>query len=87
MEGVTAHLFLMQAIKFINEVAEKAIHKCPYEVDIELRNLTLDETKALDIFPEGIYKLSWMSRNKTRHTMWKFNTTLQVKSPVKESMG
>lgn len=42
----------------VSEFAESAIHKCPYDTDIELRNLTLDEQKAFDIFSEGIYKAS-----------------------------
>ncbi|KAL7012337.1 hypothetical protein ACKWTF_014786 [Chironomus riparius] len=87
MEGMTAHLFLMQTINQIMEIAGKAIHKCPYEVDIEIKNLTLVDSKTFDIFPEGIYKLSWSSLNRTLHTLWRFNTTVQLKSPIKESMG
>lgn len=50
-------------------------------------NITLDDTKRFDIFPDGVYKLSWISLNKTLHTLWRFNVTIQVKTPIKDSMG
>jgi hypothetical protein len=87
MDGLSSHLLLMQTIHQIKEVADKAIHKCPYDIDIELKNITLDDTKRFDVFPEGTYKLTWTSFNKTLHTLWTFNVTLQLKSPLKESMG
>ncbi|XP_070507825.1 uncharacterized protein [Chironomus tepperi] len=87
MEGFSAHLFLVQTIQQIKEFADKAIHKCPYDLDIEVKNLTIDDTKGMDIFPEGTYKLTWISQNKTLHILWSFNVTVQLKSPLKESMG
>ena len=87
MEGISGHLFLMQIIRQIKEIAANAIHKCPYDSDIEVKNLTLDDSKSFDIFPEGIYKFSWITVNKTLNILWRFNVSLQVKSQLKEIMG
>ena len=59
----------------------------PYKDDIDVKNLTLDDTKNLDVFPEGIYKFSWITYNKTLDIVWRFNVSVQIKSPIKESMG
>lgn len=87
MEGMKSHLLLMQTIRQIQASAADSIHKCPYDTDMEVRNLTLDDTKRFDIFPDGIYKLSWLCLNKTFDVMWRLNVSIQVKSPLKESMG
>ncbi|KAL7012335.1 hypothetical protein ACKWTF_014784 [Chironomus riparius] len=87
MAGLTGHLFMMQTIQQIKEVAGDVIHKCPYENSIEVKNLTLDDNKALDVFPEGTYKLSWISYGNKMNIIYRFNVSVFVKSPVKESMG
>lgn len=87
MDGVTGHLFLMQTIRQIKSFVRKNIHKCPYGEDIELKNITLDDGKGFDVFPEGIYKSSWITRNKTMDIIWRFNASIHVRSPIKESMG
>ena len=78
MEGISELLFLMQTIHQIKEIAANAIHKCPYEADVEVKNLTLDDTKRFNIFPEGTYKLSRMILNKTLDVMWRVNVSIQV---------
>lgn len=87
MDGLTGHLFLMQTIRQIKSFVGKNIHKCPYGEDIELKNITLDDGKGFDVFPEGIYKSSWITRNKTMDILWRFNASIHVRSPIKESMG
>lgn len=88
MEGMSGHLFLMQIMKLIKPIAGTAIQKCPYKLDIELKNLTLDETRAMDVFPEGTYKFTWITTTTKNYELsWKLNTTLNIKSPLKESMG
>lgn len=87
MDGVKTHLFFVQILDQIREFAGDNFHRCPYNHDLEVKNLTLDDTKPLDIFPEGTYKFSWVTRNATLHILWKFNVTLQVRSSLKESMG
>lgn len=87
MDGLTGHLFLMQTIRQIKTMVAKNIHKCPYGEDIEIKNVTLDDAKGFDVFPEGIYKASWITRNKTMDVLWRFNASINVKSPIKESMG
>lgn len=87
-DGMNGHLFLMQVMKLIKPIAGTAIQKCPYNHDIELKNLTIDETKAMDVFPEGTYKFTWITKfSKNFELLWKLNTTLNIKSPLKESMG
>ncbi|KAL7012334.1 hypothetical protein ACKWTF_014783 [Chironomus riparius] len=88
MDGIANHLFLMQVIDFVKQYSGNTMRKCPYETDVELTNVTFDETKAYDIFPEGTYKFSWMTMNKKSHEfLWSLNTSLFIKSPYKESWG
>jgi len=88
MDGISGHLFLMNIMQLVRSIAGTAFQKCPYKLDIELKNITLNETKAMDIFPEGTYKFSWITTTKKNFEfLWRFNTTLNIKSPIKESMG
>jgi hypothetical protein len=88
MDGMNAHLFLMQILKLIRPIAGTGLQTCPYKFDIELKNITLDTTRAMDVFPEGTYKFTWITYvKKNFELLWKFNTTLNIKSPLKESMG
>lgn len=87
MDGLNSHLFLVQILDQIRAFAGDNMHKCPYSHDLVVTNLTLDDTKPLDLFPEGVYKFSWITRNSTMNITWRFNVTLQVRSSLKESMG
>jgi len=87
MDGLSSHLFLMSTIEQINSLAGNALHKCPYDRDIDIKNLTIDESKAFELFPEGIYKISLISHTRVSDVPWRFNLTMHVKSPLKESMG
>lgn len=88
MDGISNHLFLMQVIDFIKQFAGNSLRKCPYDTDIDLNNITFDETKAYEIFPEGTYKFSWITMHKKNHEFfWMLNTSLFIKSPYKDSWG
>ncbi|KAL7012336.1 hypothetical protein ACKWTF_014785 [Chironomus riparius] len=88
MDGIANHLFLMQTVELIKQFAGNSLRKCPYNTDIKLNNITIDMTKAMDIFPQGTYKFSWITMNKkSQEFLWKLNATLDIKSPLKESMG
>lgn len=86
MEGLTTHLFFMQIIRQIKDSAAAVLHKCPYVDDLDIKNLTLHDGKTFDLYPEGIYKFSWINYNRTT-TTWRFNVSLQIRSLLKESMG
>lgn len=87
MDGLSGHLFLMQTLQQIKEFAGSAVHKCPYKDKVEATNLTLNQAKAMDIFPEGTYKLTWISYDSKVNVIYGFNVSVFVKSPIKESMG
>lgn len=87
MEGKSTHLYITQTINQIKETAPHLIHKCPYEGGMEIKNLTLDENKSLDVFSEGFYKLVLLVFDKSDDPIFKLNLTVQVKSSIKESMG
>jgi hypothetical protein len=88
MNGMSGHLFLMNILQLIKPFSGTALQKCPYKIDVEVKNITLDETRAMDIFPEGTYKFSWITYTKKNFEFgWRLNTTLNIKSPIKESMG
>ena len=87
MDGLSGHLFLMQTFEQIKALAGDALHKCPYDRDIDIKNLTLDQAKAFGLFPEGIYKFSIVTNTRISDMAWRFNMTFHNKSPLKESMG
>jgi len=87
MDGKSTHLYMTQTINQIKGDAPHLIHKCPYDGEIEIKNLTIDENKSLDVFPEGFYKLSLLVFDKSDDPFFKLNLTVQVKSFIKESMG
>ena len=57
MDGMQTHMYIMLIIRQLKESAPKLFHKCPYQGDYQLYNITVDESKAFDLFPEGYYKL------------------------------
>jgi len=83
MDGLTTHLFFMQIIRQIKDSAMSAIHKCPYVDDLDIKNLTLQDGKTFDLYPEGTYKFSWINYNRTSPT-WRFNVSLHIRSLLKE---
>lgn len=87
MDGISNHLFIISTIEQIKALAGDALRRCPYEKDIDIRNLTIDETKAFGLFLDGHYKFSLITHTKGSNMAWGFNLTFQNKSPLKESMG
>ncbi|KAL7011865.1 hypothetical protein ACKWTF_014495 [Chironomus riparius] len=87
MDGKSAHPLLLQIVAQIKGSAPSLFHKCPYEGDVELKNVTLDDQKAFDVFPAGNYKTSVLTFDKNENLIFSMNLTNQVKSAIKESMG
>lgn len=87
MDGKSTHLYMKQTINQIKGAVPHLIHKCPYDGEIEIKNLTIDENKSLDVFPEGFYKLFLSVFDESDDPFFQLNLTAQVKSSIKESMG
>ena len=49
--------------------------------------MTIDETKAFDVFPEGFYKTSVLVFEQAVEPSFMLNIVSHVKSPLKESLG
>ena len=87
MDGKINNLYFAHTIAQIKASTPDLFHKCPYDTDVDIKNLTNDEKKAFDVFPEGIYKGSVLIFDKAAEPVFTLNITSQVKSPIKESMG
>ena len=87
MDGKSTHLFVTQTISQLKGIVPNLYHKCPYEGDVDVRNLTLDDSKAFQIFPQGFYLFSMYVFDGKENEFFGVNATLQVKSHIKESMG
>ncbi|KAL7011867.1 hypothetical protein ACKWTF_014497 [Chironomus riparius] len=87
MNGKSTHLFISQTIAQVKEGAPFMFHKCPYEGEIVVRNLTLNDEKGFDVFPEGIYKFSLLVFDKKFVKFSEIHVSARIKSHLKESMG
>ena len=87
MDGKSTHPMLSQTIAQIKGSAPKLFHKCPYEGEVELKNVTLDDQKSFDVFPEGNYRFKLLISEKDVKPYFSLILKLQFKSPIKESMG
>lgn len=88
MNGKSTHLFITQSIAQIEASVPVLFHKCPYEGLLEFKNMTIDEKKAFDVFPEGTYKTATMIFDKIDNdAIFSINSTFLIKSHIKESLG
>ena len=88
MDGSESNLFIKLIIDQLRGSAADLFHKCPYEGDLDLKNITLDST-AYDknqLFPEGHYRIDiFVFKNNLEKA--KIIVGFELKSPLKESYG
>ena len=53
------HLLLTHIMIQLKDSAPQMFHKCPYNGELNLTNVTINDKKGLDSFPEGFYKISF----------------------------
>ena len=87
MDGGQTHPFVSLVIAQIKGSAPKLFRKCPYLGDYNLYNITVDEEKAFDLFPQGFYKTKTMLSNLTENLVFQMDLLFEIKSHLKESMG
>ncbi|KAL7014477.1 hypothetical protein ACKWTF_015953 [Chironomus riparius] len=87
MDGTQTHLYIKLLIAQLKDSAPKLFHKCPYEGEHNLYNITVNEEKAFDLFPQGFYKLKVMTHNSTNTLVFQMDLLFEIKSQLKESMG
>ena len=84
MEGAETNPLL----KVIISAIPQFYHKCPYEEDLDLLNVSYTNffPKESETFPEGIYRNNgYIIKNNI--TILRFDLDLEIKSPRKESFG
>jgi len=89
LDGVDTNPLVKLIVDTIKNLAPHLIHKCPYEGDWDLKNLTTDldlVDKATMLFPEGIYRLELFVFFNDSST-FNISGTAEIKSPLKESFG
>jgi len=55
MDGADANPMIKNIIMVLNETAPQLFHKCPYEGETSVTNVTIQVEKALFFIPTGIY--------------------------------
>ena len=89
MSGGETNPFIEGVINVVKSAAPALFHKCPYEGEMDLKNITYDgasfdhHTKT---FPQGTYRIDIIVFRNEKQTV-KLLITFEVKSPLKESFG
>ncbi|KAG5673116.1 hypothetical protein PVAND_003190 [Polypedilum vanderplanki] len=87
MNGENIHLFMQMTITQIQRTASKLFHKCPYdESDIDIQNVTIEDSKALSVFNSGIYQGN-VTVTKNTKIAFQVITLGEVKSHIRDSFG
>lgn len=87
MEGEPTHLLISLNIDHLKTSAPQMFHKCPYIGEQKFLNVTLDESKAYDVFPQGFYKSKIVFFNSSHFEVFSLVMDYEVKSNLKESFG
>jgi len=87
MDGVQTHPYINLIISHLKNSAPKLFHKCPYEGQHNLYNITVNEDKAITVWPQGYYKMMITTYNLTKNLVFQMDLRFEVKSELKESMG
>jgi len=88
MSGSDVHPYFKLTIDQLRKSAPDLFHKCPYEGEIDIYNITVNELykDAAFYFPEGIYRLDMLIFRNESQT-FKIIIIYEVKSPLKETFG
>ena len=89
MNGGDTNPIIKLTVDQLRKSAGSLFHKCPYEGDLDLNNVTIDEIYEKNEpfrFPEGTYRLDVIVCRNTSQA-FKIDVTFENKSPLKESFG
>lgn len=89
MSGNESNKFIAYFIELLSKSAPTLFHECPYDGEINLRNVTINpETygQKARIFPQGDYRLDLIVFQNDKQTV-KVSIILEIKSRLKESFG
>ncbi|KAG5666768.1 hypothetical protein PVAND_014778 [Polypedilum vanderplanki] len=86
MNGGNYHLYLKMLVDQLKGTASNLFRKCPYDSDIDVKNVTIDFNKALAVFNAGIYRCDIIVI-KDQNPIMIVNTTAEIKSQIKYSFG
>jgi len=89
MDGSESNPILKFMIDQLRPTAARLFHKCPYEGDLEVKNITMDSSiydKNTQVFPQGNYRADAFIFKDGSEIM-KVSVEFELKSPLKESYG
>ena len=88
MEGSATNPLISSWINMFNNTFPKLFHKCPYDGDIEIFNITLkgSPNKENEIFPQGYYRIVFTVL-KNNKVIVKVRLEGENTSTIKESFG
>jgi len=87
MDGAQTHPHISLLFSQLKDSAPTLFHKCPYEGEHNLYNITINEDKAIAIWPQGFYKLKVTATNSMKNLVFQMDLLFEIKSELKESMG
>ena len=86
MSGAASNPIISSLMDEVKDSISELLHKCPYEGDIDIKNITSMHEKAASMFWDGFYKFELF--------IWKENVEIfflsigsQCKTDIKESFG
>ena len=88
MSGTEVHPFFKLTIDQLRKSAPSLFHNCPYDGELDLKNVTVNELyrEGAFGFPEGIYRMEILIFRNEGQT-FKIIIIYEVKSPLKETFG
>jgi hypothetical protein len=88
MTGSNVHPYFKLSVDQLRKSASILFHKCPYDGEIDLKNVTVNElyNSGPFNFPEGIYRSDIIIFRNDKQTL-KVTNVCEVKSSLKETFG
>lgn len=86
MDGAAANPIFSSILQEIKDSVPNLLHKCPYEGEIDLKNITTAHEKAASVFWEGYYKFELLVWKNSKELFY-LNLGTQLKSGLKDSFG
>lgn len=88
MSGSNVHPYFKLTVDQLRKSASSLFHKCPYDGEIELKNVTVNElySESAFGFPQGIYRFYLFIFKNGKQT-FKITTDSEIKSPIKDTFG
>lgn len=86
MSGKSSNPLMKAIIGQLTDSVPHLFRKCPYEGILDLKNITVNDGKSVQAFPQGVYAVHVKGYRSNAETLT-VKLNLEIKSPIKETFG